>query len=84
MTLFANLLTITFALQMQDSSMVDSLNSIMKSESISFFDLMVEGGVLMIPIFILFFLAVYVIAERLSALGRTKTDTPVFLAAIES
>ena len=62
MTLFANLLTITFALQMQDSSMVDSLNSIMKSESISFFDLMVEGGVLMIPIFILFFLAVYVIA----------------------
>ena len=84
MTLFANLLTITFALQMQDSSMVDSLNSIMKSESISFFDLMVEGGVLMIPIFILFFLAVYVIAERLSALGRTTTDTPVFLAAIES
>ena len=84
MTLFANLLTITFALKMQDSSMVDSLNSIMKSESISFFDLMVEGGVLMIPIFILFFLAVYVIAERLSALGRTKTDTPAFLAAIES
>ena len=84
MTLFANLLTRTFALQMQDSAMVDSLNSMMEPESISFFDLMIEGGILMIPILILFFLAIYVIAERWSALGRTKTDTSAFLGAIES
>ena len=84
MTLFANLSTITLAFQMQDSAMVDSLTSMMEPESISFFDLMVEGGVLMIPILILFFLAIYVIAERWSALGRTKADTAAFLAAIES
>lgn len=84
MTLFANLLTRTFALQMQDSAMVDSLTSMMEPESISFFDLMIEGGILMIPILILFFLAIYVIAERWSALGRTKTDTSAFLGAIES
>lgn len=84
MTLFANLSTRAFAFQMQDSAMVDSLTSMMEPESISFFDLMVEGGVLMIPILILFFLATYVIAERWSALGRTKTDTAAFLAAIES
>ena len=84
MTLFANLSIRTLACQMQDRAMVDSLTSMMEPESISFFDLMVEGGVLMIPILILFFLAIYVIAERWSALGRTKTDTAVFLAAIES
>ena len=84
MTLFANLLTRTFALQMQDSAMVDSLTSIMEPESISFFDLMVEGGILMIPILLQFFLAIYVIAERWSALGRTKTDTTAFLSAVES
>lgn len=84
MTLFANLLTRTFAFKMQDSAMVDTLTNMMEPESISFFDLMIEGGILMIPILILFFLAIYVIAERWSALGRTKTDTSAFLGAIES
>ena len=84
MTLFANLLTITSAFKMQDSAMVDTLTNMMEPESISFFDLMIEGGILMIPILSLFFLAVYVIVERWSALGRTKTDTSAFLGSIES
>ena len=84
MTLFANLLTRTSAFKMQDSAMVDTLTNMMEPESISFFDLMIEGGILMIPILSLFFLAVYVIVERWSALGRTKTDTSAFLGSIES
>ena len=36
MTLFANLLTKTFAFKMQDSAMVDTLANMMEPESISF------------------------------------------------
>jgi biopolymer transport protein ExbB len=63
---------------------VDTLMAAMEPESISFFDLMVEGGILMIPILVLFFLSIYVIAERWSAIGRSNTDTDAFLVSIEN
>ena len=62
---------------------VDSLASSLDGESISFFDLMVEGGILMIPIILLFFICIYVIVERWSAISRSHTDTPRFLSAVE-
>jgi biopolymer transport protein ExbB len=81
MTLFATLL---LAYQLQDTMAVDTLMAAMEPESISFFDLMVEGGILMIPILVLFFLSIYVIAERWSAIGRSNTDTDAFLVSIEN
>lgn len=69
---------------LQDSTAVaDSLALSLEGESISFFDLMVEGGVLMIPILILFLISIYVIVERWSALTRSHTDTERFLASVE-
>ena len=68
----------------QDTTAVpDSLSLAMESDTISFFDLMVEGGILMIPIFILFLITFYVIVERWSALSRSHTDTGRFLGSIE-
>lgn len=81
MTLFA---TLILAYQLQDTMAVDTLMAAMEPESISFFDLMVEGGILMIPILVLFFLSIYVIAERWSAIGRSNTDTEAFLVSIEN
>tara|TARA_R110000868_G_scaffold408293_5_gene691036 strand:- start:72704 stop:73411 length:708 start_codon:yes stop_codon:yes gene_type:complete len=69
---------------LQDTSAVaDSLSLALQSDQISFFDLMVEGGVLMIPILVLFLISIYVIAERWSALSRSTTDTTRFLGSIE-
>lgn len=69
---------------LQDSTAVaDSLSLALQTDQISFFDLMVEGGVLMIPILILFLISIYVIVERWSALSRSHTDTERFLASIE-
>ena len=76
---------ITLLLILQDSTTaIDSLVTSLEGETITFFDLMVEGGILMIPIFILFLITFYVIFERWSAINRSHTDTPRFLSSIES
>lgn len=62
---------------------VDSLASSLEGDTISFFDLMVEGGVLMIPIIVLFLISIYVIVERWSAISRSHTDTYRFISNIE-
>lgn len=68
----------------QDSAAVaDSLSLSLQPEEISFFDLMVEGGILMIPIIVLFLISIYVIVERWSALSRSHTDTQRFIGSIE-
>ncbi len=69
---------------LQDSTAVaDSLALSLQPDQVSFFDLMVEGGVLMIPILVLFLISIYVIVERWSALSRSHTDTTRFLGSIE-
>lgn len=69
---------------LQDSTAVaDSLALSLQEDQISFFDLMVEGGILMIPILLLFLISIYVIVERWSALSRSHTDTSRFLGSIE-
>lgn len=67
---------------LQDNLPADSLMN-MQEEATSFFDLMVEGGILMIPIFILFFIGCYVIAERWLALNRSHVPPEKFLGTIE-
>ncbi|MEO1021492.1 MAG: MotA/TolQ/ExbB proton channel family protein [Bacteroidota bacterium] len=71
-------------IQLQDSLAVsDSLELAFQEETVTFFDLMVEGGILMIPILLLFFLGIYVIVERWSALNRSKLESERFLSTIE-
>ena len=66
----------------QDSLATDSLALALQEEQITFFDLMVEGGILMIPILIFFLISIYVIVERWSALTRSHTETERFLGSI--
>lgn len=69
---------------LQDTSAVtDSpvLNN--PDNSMSFFELLVQGGFLMIPIFLLFVLTVYLIAERWSAINRNQVEPQKFLNNIE-
>lgn len=67
----------------QDTTAVDSLSLSLQTDQVTFFDLMVEGGILMIPIFLLLLISIYVIVERWSALSRSHTDTERFLGSIE-
>lgn len=52
--------------------------------SMSFFEILTQGGVLMIPLFILSVLAIYVIAERWRKLENSRMDVPAMLNNIES
>jgi biopolymer transport protein ExbB len=68
----------------ETTSITDSYASNLTEETITFFDLMVEGGILMIPILILLLISFYVIIERWSAISRSHTDTNRFLQSIGS
>jgi len=68
---------------LQDTLAQDSLMT-MQEEATTFFDLLVEGGILMIPIFLLFGIACYVIAERWMAVNRSHVDPEKFLPTIEN
>ncbi|WP_340103434.1 MotA/TolQ/ExbB proton channel family protein [Rhodohalobacter sp. 8-1] len=52
--------------------------------SMSFLEILTQGGVLMIPLFILSVLAIYVIAERWRKLENSKMDVAAMLNNIES
>lgn len=70
---------------LQDTSAVaDSLDLSISPDSISFFDLMVQGGFLMIPILILFALTIYLVVERWSAINRSHAEPAKFLSTIEN
>lgn len=77
------MLSLLFFLQ-DTSAVADSLNLSLADDSMSFFDLMVQGGFLMIPLLLLFALTIYLIVERWSALNRNHADSEKFLSRIES
>ena len=52
--------------------------------SMSFFEILMQGGALMFPLFILSVLAIYVIAERWRKLENSKMDIAAMLNNIES
>jgi biopolymer transport protein ExbB len=52
--------------------------------SMSFFEILTQGGVLMIPLFVLSVLAIYVIAERWRKLENSRMDIAAMLNNIES
>lgn len=63
----------------------DSLAQMLQEESsMSFFEILQSGGLLMIPLFILSVLAIYVIAERWRTVENSQMDVNTMLNNIES
>ncbi|REL38755.1 MotA/TolQ/ExbB proton channel family protein [Rhodohalobacter sp. SW132] len=63
----------------------DTLAQMLEDDtSMSFFEILAQGGVLMIPLFLLSILAIYVIAERWRTLENSKMDIAAMLNNIES
>jgi biopolymer transport protein ExbB len=58
---------------------VDSTGSPSSADSVSMFDLIIKGGVMMIPIVILSVLAVYLIVERFMTLKKSERDPEDFM-----
>ncbi len=76
--------TISFIIQQQaDTAAADTLSLATQDESMSILGLLAEGGVLMIPLFLLSLLAVYVIAERWRSLNNSRMEIDGFLRTIE-
>lgn len=75
---------IFFLVQQADTAAADTLSLSIQQETMSIFELLVEGGILMIPLFMLSFLAVYVVAERWRSLNNSRMEVDKFLRTIES
>ncbi len=54
-----------------------------QAPSLSFFDMAMKGGWLMIPLFLLLFLAIYIFIERLLVLNKASQDDPSFMERIK-
>ena len=63
-------------LQITTSSQVDSLTVTTGQDSLALISLILQGGFMMIPIFLLSFVAIYVYVERIRTIGRAA-KTPV-------
>lgn len=73
-----------FLLQTTEDGAVDSLAQILAEESqMSFFEVLSQGGILMIPLFLLSILAIYVISERWRTLNNSNMDIQSLLNSIE-
>ncbi|MDZ7716577.1 MAG: MotA/TolQ/ExbB proton channel family protein [Balneolaceae bacterium] len=79
------LTTFILFLQQTDTTGVaaDTLSLAAQQENMSFFELLSEGGILMIPLFILSLVAVYVIAERWRSLNNSRMEIDSLLRTIE-
>jgi biopolymer transport protein ExbB len=76
---------INFLFQDADSAPADSLaEMLMEDSSMSFFEILSQGGILMIPLFILSILAIYVIAERWRFVNNSRMEVDPFLNNIET
>ena len=71
-------------LLLQDTlAAADSLNAANSSQHMSLFEMMVSGGLIMIPIALCSLLAIYVIAERWRFLNNSRMDSEQFLRTIQ-
>lgn len=75
---------IILGILLQDTE-ADTLAQMLEDDtSMSFLEILTQGGFLMIPLFILSVLAIYVIAERWRTLENSKMDIAAMLNNIES
>lgn len=76
-------LLLFFMQQQPDTVAADTLSLAAQEDTMSIFGLLAEGGILMIPLFLLSFLAIYVIAERWRSLNNSRMEIDGFLRTIE-
>jgi biopolymer transport protein ExbB len=67
-----------------DTAAADTLSMAAEQQQMSMLELLAEGGVLMIPLFILSIVAIYVIAERWRSLNNARIEIDGFLRTVES
>lgn len=76
---------IFFLIQAQtDTASADTLSLADQQETMSMLELLAEGGVLMIPLFLLSILAIFVVAERWRSLNNSRIEVDGFLRTVES
>ncbi|TVR32341.1 MAG: MotA/TolQ/ExbB proton channel family protein [Balneolaceae bacterium] len=76
---------ISLLLLQTQATEADTLAQMLQDDtSMSFFEILSQGGLLMIPLFILSILAIYVISERWRTLENSKMDINSMLNNIES
>jgi len=76
---------IYFLFQNADGEAADTLSQLlMEDSSMSFFEILSQGGIIMIPLFILSILAIYVIAERWRFINHSTMEVDPFLSNIEA
>jgi biopolymer transport protein ExbB len=78
------MITLHLLFQNADEAATDTLAQMLAEESsMSFFEVLSQGGILMIPLFILSIVAIYVIAERWRTLNNSKMDINSMLNSLE-
>ncbi len=70
------------AILLQADTVATAADAVVKKEEISLWYLLMQGGVLMIPLLICSVLMVYVFAERLMAIKRASSFDPTFMSRI--
>lgn len=76
---------ISILMLQENGAEADSLAQMLQDEaSMSFFEILSQGGILMFPLFLLSILAIYVIAERWRTLDNSQMDVNSMLNNIES
>lgn len=65
-------------------SMSTSAQPLTDSESLNMLELLMQGGILMIPLFLMSILVIYVVVERYAVLGKATTGVDSFLQHIRS
>jgi biopolymer transport protein ExbB len=73
-----------FFLQIDQSSVALSDTAAAGStQSVSLFDLALKGGPVMVPIFILFFIAIFILIEKILTLQKARKNPPNFLDQVK-
>jgi biopolymer transport protein ExbB len=70
--------------QTDTTAAADTLSLAAEQDNMSMLELLAEGGVLMIPLFLLSIVAVYVIAERWRSLNNARIEIDGFLRTVEN
>src|SRR5690625_1580124 len=65
------------------AAIADSLSLAAQQERMSLFQLLMEGGILMIPLAVLSVVAIFVIAERWRSLNNSRIEVDGFLRTVE-
>lgn len=70
--------------QSDTTAAADTLDLAAQQESMSMLEVLTEGGILMIPLFLLSVVAIYVIAERWRSLNNSRIEVDGFLRTVEN